>query len=254
MKTFKIISVILTISVLMLSCKKEEIIEEKTKLLPSEIIGLTENTKEIITYNEDNMIISYESVDNDYDENEIYTIEYVNKKPSRFIENAYGEIIEYNITYSNDGTHVYLTDTRNESENIASNYNLTIDKWGNLLLLYVDEPAEFEDYEINYEYDKLNNWTFYSQSGRTFEYDTTKKGIFVNSATPNWVSTYYSWFVEGIFSPNLLVKSVGLTDNSRVNIYEWSEYNDDGYSEKLTIKLSDSDEPLEYKINYIEAK
>lgn len=68
-----------------------------------------------------------------------------------------------------------MTDTRNESENIASNYNLTIDKWGNLLLLYVDEPAEFEDYEINYEYDKLNNWTFYSQSGRTFEYDTTKK-------------------------------------------------------------------------------
>lgn len=254
MKILKIVITALVVSILLHSCKKDEIIEVKAKLLPSEIIGLTENTKEIITYNADNMITRYESADYEYNDSEVYNIEYANKKPVRVSDNFTGDVLTYNITYSNDGKYVYLTDTRNATKEIAPNFKLTLDGSGDLTNLFVDNHDDASNYEMTYGYDVQNNWTTFPWGGRIIEYDLTKRGIFTNSSTPTWLPTYYTWFERGVFSPNLIVKSKGDSDTSRVYTYVWSEYNEDGYPEKLTLTLSNYDVPFEYQIKYVEAK
>lgn len=248
MRKSNIFAITLTISVLFLSCKKEEVVV-KAKLLPSEITGITEYSKENITYNEDNMITRYEYTDDSY--NEIYIVEYTDKKPNRLTEDMDGEIAVFDVTYSSDGKYVYLTDTRNATRETVPNYKLTLDASGNLTVMYIDNPGLFEDYEITYGYDTHNNMVSYPWGQRTLEYDLTKKSIFTNSATPSWLGTYYNWFVRGIFSSNLLIESKGDTETT---VYTWLEYNKDDFPEKMTITYSDYDIPLEYDIKYTEAK
>jgi len=253
MRTIKILSIVSFVSVLMFACndnKKEP--TGNAKLLPCEITCASENARYVFEYNADNMLTLYRAF---YDENsthsESYAVEikYTDTKPSKITQKDYwqNEEILYQrivwiLTYTNigDGMYVNLTDTSGMYEDVA----LTVNSAGRLL------SCRYNEYwQAVYQYDANGNYMGTVGGYNGFEYDTSKAGIFVNTATPNWLVTYCV-FGDGFFSPNLLVKN---RDSSNSDIVrEWKDLNQDGYYTKMT-EIHNGNKN-EYNIKYINAK
>jgi hypothetical protein len=219
--------------------------------LPS-VIKVKGDYEQIFSYDTQNRIIGITENSGSGKTPRESTITYNGDKVSEIVTNEGTYHITYYVTY--EGNVVYLNiDPKKGKDGAAFVYTLE-----NGLLMNIEQNSGVVK---TYVYDNKKNLTIltalYNKGVVDFvynyTYDTTKSGIFINSATPNWVMVFLD--LDDLHSPNLISsnKRTFYTNNySEELTYNWSDYKN-GFPTKRTVTL-DGNETTTATISYISKK
>lgn len=241
-----------------------------TKLLPSvlESVDITTNLKgeERYTYDDQNRIITINSITREMDENGESTETIV-----EFHDN-------HTFTYDNENRVIKVIEIYKEIKagketiNEETSYDLTYNADGKVILkiaysgyvteneLIIVDNKLISDNESTYEYDSNNNLIKIKAKDTSHEevisykYDLTQNSIFQHCNTPSWITIAVMDELGALYSKNLITQITSSekdTEDEYTN-YTWSD-NQKGYPTKLMIR-SNTGVNHDATITYVPAK